>query len=69
MKRFMVFCGYEYYPGGGFRDYVGSADTIAECLDMIIGSKNKNSTEWSDIVDSTTMKIVLPFDYTTVEDN
>jgi len=68
MKRFLVFCGEEHYPAGGWRDFVGDADTMIEALDMIIKDKIDHRTEWSDIVDTTTGDIILPINYTTWRD-
>ena len=63
MKRFLVFCGEDYYPGGGFQDYVGSADTMNDAMALIIKDKTVNQSEWSDIVDSTTEETILPINY------
>ena len=35
MKRYLVFMGRHYYPGGGMDDFVGSFNTIKECRKAI----------------------------------
>ena len=32
MKRYLLFCGDEYYPQGGMKDLAGTYDTLAEAL-------------------------------------
>ena len=32
MKRYLIFSGQIFSPGGGFEDYVDQAETIEECL-------------------------------------
>jgi len=51
MKRYMLFCGYYYYPGGGWEDFVGCYDTID---DAKTAAHKDRSAEWVQIVDSTT---------------
>jgi hypothetical protein len=31
MKRYLLFCGNNYYPNGGWSDLIGAFDTIEEC--------------------------------------
>lgn len=52
MKRYLLFCGYDYYPSGGWSDFVGSYDSILEAHRGMIFK------DWYHIVDSTTLEIV-----------
>jgi hypothetical protein len=65
LKRFLVFSGEDFYPGGGWKDFVGSVDNIYDAMSLIIGAKG----DWSEIVDSTTQEVVLPINYPFVEDS
>lgn len=50
MKRFLLFAGETYYPGGGWDDFVDDYDTLEEAE-----AKAKTLKEnWWDIVDTTT---------------
>lgn len=46
MKRYLLFKGYEYYPSGGWLDFAGTFDTIAEA------KTNAKNCDWWHIVDS-----------------
>ena len=50
-NRYLLFCGEQYYPSGGFDDFVGAAETIEEV-------KKLNRGSWYHIVDIETLKIV-----------
>lgn len=54
MKRFLLFGGDCYYPGGGWDDFVGAFDSAAEAHDHAM----KNPNDWWHIVDTTIMKEV-----------
>lgn len=53
MKRYLLFAGDDYYPGGGWDDFMGSFDTIEEC--QAFGTDTKRGFDWYQIVDTTTM--------------
>lgn len=54
-KRFLVFAGYNYYPGGGFNDYRGTADTFDESKDILKSYfQNESWGTWGQIVDIVT---------------
>jgi hypothetical protein len=57
MKRFVVFAGWAYYPGGGWTDFVSAHDTIEEARDACKVADEKN--DWSHIVDLEQMKEVV----------
>lgn len=50
MKRFLVFSGDHYYPGGGWSDFKGSYDTADEARVAASGTGH----EWTQIVDTET---------------
>ncbi len=57
MKRFIVFCGWKYYPGGGWQDFEGIYDSYEEA------KKGADSAEidwggWVHIVDTEKKEIV-----------
>ena len=35
MKRYLIFAGDQYYPRGGMRDCIGSADTYEEAQTLL----------------------------------
>ena len=49
MNRYLLFAGENYYPFGGFADYVGSRNSITEVKEELL---NNNSYDWWHIVDS-----------------
>jgi len=48
MKRYAIFCGDNYYPLGGFDDYVNSYDTMEEALQFAV---RLDYGDWWHIVD------------------
>jgi hypothetical protein len=46
MKRYLLFCGHNYYPHGGWDDFIGSYDTLEEALEDI-------TAEWYHVIDGT----------------
>lgn len=57
MKRYMLFCFSEYYPSGGWKDFVKDFDSIIEALSLYM--KKYNFGDCVQIVDSTTKKVVF----------
>lgn len=57
MKRFMLFCGQDYYASGGMLDFVGSFDTIDEAA----AAMEVESTDWGHIYDTEDMKVVRSY--------
>lgn len=53
LKRFLLFSGSDYYPGGGWDDFVASFDTLEEAKDR------KSHRDWNQMVDSETGEAVL----------
>lgn len=60
MKRYLAFEGSEYYPEGGWDDFVGDYDSIEEAL-KAIKEKQVNYREghlvWAHIVDLSTKEV------------
>ena len=48
MRRYATFCGDDYYPLGGFDDYVNSYDTMGDALQFAV---NLDCYNWWHIVD------------------
>lgn len=59
MKRFIAFCGMEYYPNGGWEDFLSSHDTVdgAKCALLDFATEG-NIMGWWHIVDTETGEIV-----------
>ena len=58
MKRYALFQGTIYYPGGGWSDFAGTFDTIEEALAKV---KNPNDEyEWYEIIDLFSGEDVTP---------
>lgn len=58
MKRFLLFAGPNYYPSGGWEDFIGAFDTQQEAqAEYDTRSKKKSSDyHWYQIVDLTMLK-------------
>ena len=52
LKRFVVFAGSNYYPGGGWHDYRGNYATLDEAVEA------PTSDDWRHIVDLSTGQIL-----------
>ena len=65
MKRYALFGGLDYYPGGGWEDFIGTFDTIEEATRAVSGSggvpyeSKPRDPDWWHIVDLTTGERVL----------
>jgi len=58
MKRYLLFSGYEYYPSGGWGDFIGDYNTVEEARN-IYKKKTKNSYYvWYHIIDTHNMEEV-----------
>ena len=55
MKPFYVFCGYNYYPSGGWADFAGSFETLEGANRWLV---NYTSRDWYHIVDIRENRIV-----------
>jgi len=53
MKRYWLFAGDNYYPDGGWNDFVGTFDAVQDAMKHEkITDKNVGSGRWFHIVDS-----------------
>ncbi len=52
MKRYLLFGGDSYYPGGGWDDFINDFDTIVEAREEAKQKLHKN--QWWQIIDTTT---------------
>jgi hypothetical protein len=53
---FFVFTGEEYYPGGGWTDFQGTAATIEEA--HTVAESVLGTDEWYQIVDADSLKMI-----------
>ena len=54
MNKFLLFAGEEFYPGGGWSDFVGAYPTQHEAKE----AATKQQGSWWQIVDVTTLLVV-----------
>lgn len=54
MRRYLLFSGADYYPGGGFEDFVDSFDTVENAM----MAYEPNSHTWAQVVDGETGEIL-----------
>ena len=54
MKRYLLFAGDEYYPIGGWEDFLGAYSSLEEANDRLFGTP----CDWWQIVDSETLEVV-----------
>jgi hypothetical protein len=45
MKKYLLFYGNTFYPGGGFDDFIGEYDSIQECLLALYENFKKEGIE------------------------
>jgi len=53
MKRYWLFCGENYYPSGGMRDFRDSFDTVLECVKNL-----RPRSDWWHIYDTATNQTI-----------
>lgn len=59
MKRFAFFTGMNYYPSGGWDDFVSSYDTLEEAVEQFVPEHGSHSLlNWGQVVDLTVGEIV-----------
>lgn len=55
MKRYLLFAGEDYYPVGGWDDFIGSFDSLGEALARVTEeyahSKYKTGFDWAHCID------------------
>lgn len=61
MKRFWLFIGADYYPGGGMNDFISSFDTLDEATKASVNSDSgltyDCSNDWCHVFDTETKQI------------
>lgn len=50
MAEFLVFCGNEYYPNGGWNDYKGGFDSIEEAIEFCEKIMKDEHFDWGQVV-------------------
>jgi len=60
MKRYLVFCGSNYYPCGGMNDFAGSYDDLEEAKSVADGYDDEfgKIEDWGHVYDSFECKII-----------
>lgn len=59
MKKYLIFGGDIYYPGGGFKDFIHSDDNREYSIGYAIGLvSGEGSLDWSQVVDKKTGEII-----------
>ena len=63
VKRYMVFAGESYYPGGGMIDFKGSFSSLDEAVQIMSKEAKKSGphTCWGHIYDNSKNKIVKEY--------
>ena len=62
--RFLVFCGYDYYPKGGWNDFYGETDRYEEAVRLALSAYDPEAApiqkkfSWWQIVDTLKNKII-----------
>lgn len=54
LKRFLTFCGRNYYPSGGWDDFKGDFEELESAKSFLLEKDN----DWAQIFDTETQKIV-----------
>lgn len=56
MKRFLAFAGDNYYPSGGWNDFLGDADTAEGAVTLVDERARRvpHGTDWAHVVDTAT---------------
>lgn len=56
--NFFIFLGEFHYPRGGWGDFMGVADSVAEAHKQIANTHSSITVDWWQIVDAKTLKVV-----------
>ena len=63
MKRYLVFAGFNYYPSGGWDDFVDAFSTLEEAQASAISCQSRGesggSFDWVQIVDCETRDKII----------
>lgn len=58
LKRYLLFCGSDYYPDGGWKDFHSSHDSAAEAIETVARMASYERPDWWHILDLETLQIV-----------
>lgn len=61
MKRYLLFGGSVFYAAGGWRDFIGSFDSITDAISKVANS-DPDDLEWYHVIDSEAGSIVQQSD-------
>ncbi len=56
MKRYMVFCGQHYYPGGGIKDYIDCFSNKTQVMDHL-NNEYAQPDNWAQVYDTRTGEV------------
>jgi hypothetical protein len=56
---FLLFAGDDFYPGGGWTDFVARFDSLEEAKEFIV--QNKKSYDWVEIVECNNLNFSLVY--------
>jgi len=54
VKRFIVFAGNDYYPGGGWHDFHSDHDMAEDAVKAADQAVHERHEDWSHVVDAST---------------
>jgi len=60
MKQFLLFAGDNFYPAGGWKDFVASYDSAGAAFKKGESKKAKRDADWFHVIDSETGRQVYP---------
>ena len=56
MKRYLLFGGDDYYPAGGWGDFLGDFDSVPDAV--AAAASHPMKPQWAEVVDTETMATV-----------
>lgn len=57
MKRYLLFAGQDFYPKGGFADFVDSYDSVGKAVEfgnLLVNQVGVNDPDWYHVIDGET---------------
>lgn len=61
MKRYMLFAGMKYYPGGGMADLLGCLDSLDDAKRFFEERNQSDINDWAHVFDAVEEKIVWDY--------
>ena len=62
MKRYLIFCGDYYYPGGGAEDFFSAKGTLEQAEAVMADKEFQRGIDWAHIFDLRNGTIVKRWD-------